>query len=92
MNLLIDNESFTKNSSIFNGISSILVKTISILNTFFLVGCEFNSANKKPEQLRLPIVSLTTQPTQSHKYFVGDLNACQNVEIRARVEGYLEQI
>ncbi|MBC7390336.1 MAG: efflux RND transporter periplasmic adaptor subunit [Opitutaceae bacterium] len=81
-----------KNSSIFNRIFSILVVAFSFITTIFLTGCEFNSASKESEELKLPVVSLTTQPTQLHKYFVGDLNACQNVEIRARVEGYLEQI
>lgn len=39
-----------------------------------------------------PITTLATQKTALHRHYVGDLNASQNVEIRARVQGYLEDI
>lgn len=41
---------------------------------------------------KLPVATLTTKSTDLYKHYVGDLNAYQNVEIRARVQGYLEEI
>jgi membrane fusion protein (multidrug efflux system) len=40
----------------------------------------------------LPVTTLITRRTALHRDYVGDLNAFQNVEIRARVQGYLEKI
>lgn len=63
----------------------------------FLLVCCISSCNKKKKKALdrgpvLPIIELATQTTALHQYYVGDLQAIQNVEIRARVQGFLEKV
>jgi membrane fusion protein (multidrug efflux system) len=50
---------------------------------------EENAGNDAPV---IPVTILKTTTTALHRNYVGDLNANKNVEIRARVQGYLETI
>lgn len=65
---------------------------------FCLFGCAFyscqesNSQKDNKEHLVLPVTTLSTHKTELHRYYVGTIDAVQNVEIRARVQGYLEKI
>ncbi|WP_332367847.1 efflux RND transporter periplasmic adaptor subunit [Spirosoma telluris] len=65
--------------------------------TFFIgvlvVGC--SSREKKteePAKLTLPVVQLSRQSTTLQRDYVTTLEAVRNVEIRARVSGFLEKI
>ena len=40
----------------------------------------------------IPVMELKTQETTLHREYVGDIRAVKNVEIYARVKGYLEQV
>lgn len=69
----------------------------NILGSFLigLVVAGISACNGKKEEkknLVLPVVVLATKTTDLYKHYVGDLNAYQNVEIRARVQGYLDKI
>jgi membrane fusion protein, multidrug efflux system len=60
----------------------------------FLIGCTANSQDKK-EELEvqvLPVTRLVTADTTLQHDYVGDIQAVQNVEIRAQVQGYLQKI
>ncbi|QHV94535.1 efflux RND transporter periplasmic adaptor subunit [Spirosoma endbachense] len=58
-----------------------------------LIGCTGKEAQTdQPETLTLPVVKLARQSTTLKKEYVGTLEAVRNVEIRARVSGFLEKI
>jgi len=60
-----------------------------------IAGC---TANSKDQETRtqaaqvLPVTQLVTRETPLHREYVGDVHAYRNVEIYARVKGYLEHI
>ncbi len=57
------------------------------------IGCrtkDDKSATKEPEQI--PVVKLAHSDTTLYTGYVADIQAVQNVEIRAKVDGFLEQI
>ncbi len=72
----------------------ILDKSIIVL--FFIAG--LNSCSDSQEQKAeskkpvVPITKLVTLNTSLEREYVGDLRAYQNIEIRARIPGYLESI
>ena len=75
--------------------NSIYLKNILLmifLSAFFISCQESNSQKDKKEQVVLPVTTLSTHKTELHRYYVGTIDAVQNVEIRARVQGYLEKI
>lgn len=56
-------------------------------------GCSSRETKtEEPEKLTLPVVQLTQQPTTLQRDYVTTLEAVRNVEIRARVSGFLEKI
>lgn len=60
---------------------------------FVFIGCrasEKKVANKEPDQI--PVVKLAHSDTTLYTGYVADIQAVQNVEIRAKVDGFLEQI
>ncbi|GAB4020540.1 efflux RND transporter periplasmic adaptor subunit [Spirosoma koreense] len=60
-----------------------------------LAGCTTKDAERStdpPEKLTIPVVQLTRQPTTLQRDYVTTLEAVRNVEIRARVSGFLEKI
>lgn len=65
-----------------------------ILAAFGLTNCHSGKATPEGsgEKLTLPVVELLPQKTQLHKEYVSTLEAVRNVEIRARVSGFLERI
>lgn len=73
-----------------------IIKTSSLLFIPLLVllnSCqESNSQKDANSMLVLPVTTLSTHKTELHRYYVGTIDAVQNVEIRARVQGYLEKI
>ncbi|GAA4449838.1 efflux RND transporter periplasmic adaptor subunit [Nibrella saemangeumensis] len=59
-----------------------------------LVGCSAKKDNetKQTEERVLPVVQLSTQSATLEREYVGNLEAVRNVEIRARVSGFLDKI
>src|SRR5258705_13903285 len=69
-----------------------LVSSLSLL-LFVLAGCNRTSrkeGNLKPEEF--PVVEVFAKDINVPLEYVTSIQAFQNVEIRARVEGYLEDI
>lgn len=69
------------------------VQLICILSTIYLTGC-FAKGNvkEKEKDLELPVLQLSYIDTMLHKSYVATINACQNVELRAKASGFLEEI
>ena len=58
-----------------------------------LSGCSGSETKtEEPEKLTLPVVQLTRQSTTLQRDYVTTMEAVRNVEIRARVSGFLEKI
>jgi len=51
-----------------------------------------DSAEIKDSIPTIPVTELKSQKTDLHREYVGDIHAVRNVEIYARVKGYLEQV
>lgn len=69
--------------------------TVLVLG-IIMSGCKVNDdtrENRLPGTIRkLPVTSLVTKDIVLHREYITDIHAVQNVEIRARVKGYLEKI
>jgi membrane fusion protein (multidrug efflux system) len=66
-----------------------------LLGLLFTIGCNSNSStgdNPSTETGEYPTVVLSPRPISLHREYVGDIQAVRNVEIYARVKGYLEQM
>ncbi len=71
------------------------VRLTALLAGILLVGCatkDKETATDQAETLTLPVVQLTRKTTTLKRDYVSRLEATQNVEIRARVSGFLEKI
>lgn len=69
----------------------LLVITVPV----YIMGCTANSQDNKEQQQsieQLPVVTLTARDTVLETPYVADIQAIRNVEIRARVKGFLEKI
>ncbi|MDQ0108570.1 membrane fusion protein (multidrug efflux system) [Chitinophaga terrae (ex Kim and Jung 2007)] len=63
------------------------------LATLFMVGCAAKGEKNHEEDLKvLPVTTLVTTDTSLYRSYVTDIEAVQNVEIRARVNGFLDKI
>ncbi|MBE9460330.1 efflux RND transporter periplasmic adaptor subunit [Dyadobacter subterraneus] len=63
--------------------------------SFYTSSCTTQSkdtAESKDSILTIPVTVLKTQNTELHREYVGDIHAVKNVEIYARVKGYLEEV
>lgn len=71
-------------------IFSLLICIISL----YISGCSANRKvdDKKGKDQLIPVTRLITKDTLLHKEYVTDIHAVRNVEIRARVPGFLEKI
>lgn len=73
----------------YSGVRLLLVSTI-------LAGCsarsETGESAKQAEMLTVPTIQLTNQDATLDHDYASNLEAVQNVEIRARVAGYLDKI
>ena len=66
-----------------------------VILSLFTVGCSSKSqdtAESKDSIRTIPVTELKTQKTKLHREYVGDIHAVRNVEIYARVKGYLEEV
>ncbi len=69
----------------------LLVLTVPV----YLIGCSANSQDNTEQTqsiAQLPVVTLTARDTVLETPYVADIQAIRNVEIRARVKGFLEHI
>lgn len=58
-----------------------------------IVSCTSDAKDDSQEKSRvLPVTTIIAKDTVLHREYIGDLQATQNVEIRARVAGFLEKI
>jgi RND family efflux transporter MFP subunit len=66
---------------------------LMLVTGLILAGCSANSNKSAPtDTLELPVVTLKTKDTSLQAAYVADIQAVKNVEIRARVRGFLEKI
>ncbi|TDE16813.1 efflux RND transporter periplasmic adaptor subunit [Dyadobacter psychrotolerans] len=66
-----------------------------ILLGLFTTGCATQSQDTvedKDSVRTIPVTELKSQKTAMHREYVGDIHAVKNVEIYARVKGYLEEV
>ncbi|MBV8250981.1 MAG: efflux RND transporter periplasmic adaptor subunit [Chitinophaga sp.] len=61
------------------------------LIVLFMAGCA-TKAEKKEDLKSLPVARIIAKDTILHRAYVADIQAVQNVEIRARVNGFLDKI
>jgi RND family efflux transporter MFP subunit len=64
----------------------------SILVVSLLMSCKDKDKQEKPVAESFPVTSPIKIDTSLHTDYVAEINAIQNVEIRARVKGYLDKI
>ncbi|MFN3315914.1 MAG: efflux RND transporter periplasmic adaptor subunit [Raineya sp.] len=65
---------------------------ISIWRYLFLLSACSNKQEENVEQLNLPVFKLISQNTEVQEFYVADIQAIKNVEIRNMISGFLEQI
>lgn len=66
---------------------------LTSLIALFMAGCATKGESTNKEDLKsLPVTTLVTKDTLLHRSYVTDIQAVQNVEIRARVNGFLDKI
>ncbi|MEC5146634.1 efflux RND transporter periplasmic adaptor subunit [Chitinophaga sp. 212800010-3] len=66
---------------------------LTSLIALFMAGCATRGESTNKEELKtLPVTTLVTKDTLLHRSYVTDIQAVQNVEIRARVNGFLDKI
>ncbi|HEV7349078.1 efflux RND transporter periplasmic adaptor subunit [Telluribacter sp.] len=67
-----------------------------ILLAVWVAGCSAsskeNAISKESTVKVLPVTRLVEKSTDLHREYVGDIHAIRNVDIYARVKGYLEQV
>lgn len=69
------------------------MKNNKIFILFFCVAIAACGPERKTDtQQKLPVTELIAKDTVLHREYVADINAFRNVEIRARVQGYLDYI
>ncbi|WP_025763355.1 efflux RND transporter periplasmic adaptor subunit [Dyadobacter tibetensis] len=73
----------------------IIWPTLMLALTAFLSACSTQSetvSDNKDTVLTIPVARLFPQQTELHREYVGSIHALKNVEIYARVKGYLEEV
>ena len=67
---------------------------LPLLSIFFVAGCNANGESKitDTEVQTLPVTTLVTRDTVLYHDYVAAIQAVRNVDIRARVQGFLDQI
>ncbi|WP_315814890.1 hypothetical protein [Paraflavitalea speifideaquila] len=64
-----------------------------LLGLLYLTGCTVKGNTKeKQKDIELPVLQLDYKDTLLHRSYVATINAFQNVELRAKVNGFLEQV
>ncbi|MCK7555243.1 efflux RND transporter periplasmic adaptor subunit [Chitinophaga sedimenti] len=71
-------------------LNSMIYSTLGVLS---LAACGNAEAGRTKEETKiLPVTQLVAKDTLLYRNYVADIQAVQNVEIRARVNGFLDQI
>ena len=71
---------------------SILLKVTRAFFYLLLLSCTGKSSQKQQSDIpELPVISVVQKDTTLHTDYVSDIQALKNVEIRARVQGFLEK-
>lgn len=72
------------------------IAATALVFCIIMSGCKVNDESRENSLngtvRKLPVTSLVTKDIVLHREYVTDIQAVQNVEIRARVKGYLEDI
>jgi len=79
----------------FRRLRPVLFLLLPVLGGAALTSCgsgEANTPNKDDQPLELPVVRLAAHDTVLTREYVADIQAVRNVELRARVKGYIEKI
>lgn len=64
---------------------------IKYLCIIWLTGCGVKgNTEKEIKEIELPVFELHSKDTTLNRSYVASINACQNVELRAKVSGFLE--
>ncbi|RDV14515.1 efflux RND transporter periplasmic adaptor subunit [Pontibacter diazotrophicus] len=65
-----------------------------LLVALFTAGCSAESqvVNERKSEQVFPVTQIIAKDTVLHHQYVADIQAVQNVELRARVQGFLEQV
>ncbi|WP_240773440.1 efflux RND transporter periplasmic adaptor subunit [Pontibacter sp. SGAir0037] len=68
--------------------------TFILLIGFYTAGCSANNqvVNENTVEQELPVTQIISKDTVLQHEYVADIQAVQNVELRARVPGFLEQV
>ncbi|EJF10948.1 efflux RND transporter periplasmic adaptor subunit [Pontibacter sp. BAB1700] len=67
---------------------------LSIISAGILAACSANSqaADETKAEQELPVIRIIAKDTVLHHEYVADIQAVQNVDLRARVPGFLEKV
>jgi len=66
--------------------------TVSVL-AVIITGCASKEEKTKTKEIaEVPVIQLKQTDTSVHQHYIADVQAVKNVEIRARVNGFLEKI
>lgn len=66
---------------------------ILLINSYFLFGCAAKGESPVASQpMELPVLQISSRDTTLERTYVATVNACQNVELRAKAAGFLEKI
>ncbi len=69
-----------------------LIYTLCVAIALFIAGCTSHGPQKTEEILQLPVLTLSEKDTVLQTSYVADIQALKNVEIRARLKGFIEKI
>lgn len=65
----------------------------AVLVVMIMAGCAGNKTeNETPEISEVPVIKLQQTDTSFHLDYVADIQSVKNVEIRARIDGFLDKI
>lgn len=60
--------------------------------TLFALSCKEPQKKEKKDAPELPIVQVASRPVTLDRYYVADIQAVRNVELRSKIPGFLEEI
>ena len=85
----------TEKLTVFSGVKTFVASVlILVLSGFLLSSCtEGNSKNNKEnEALSVPVLELQPQTVEVPQTYIADIQAVQFVEVRSKVEGFVDRI
>jgi len=68
-------------------------QAMGLLCIIYLAGCQVKGSTEKDlKNLTLPVIRINCIDTLLHRSYVANINAFRNIELRAKVSGFLENI